>query len=164
MDWGDWTGCSGEVFNYIVAIGKKPGDAIRHGDIVALRYGNDVGDKGWWLSCWGRGSSCRARPCPGYMFQDDEQVNCRGEIFQIFSMKRRGVCSSNVSIPCRGDLIHEMDTVFLRYTVDELYGGYWLSAGKINEDVLTRSCPGSHPNDNKCACERWTLFKKPFVT
>ena len=160
MDGNDWKGCAGEVFNYIVAFGKKSGDAVKHGDEVAIRYGNKHGDKGWWLSCWGRGSFCRTRTCPGKMFTDNEKSRCRGEIFQIFSTSRRGSCSSDVSVGCRGKPIYPGDTVFLRYTVDNKRGGYWLSAGHLNEKILTRTCPGNHPNNSKCSCERWTLFRK----
>ena len=46
MDEKDWKGCRREVFNYITAFGKNFGDAVKHGDLVAIRYGYKDGDKG----------------------------------------------------------------------------------------------------------------------
>ncbi|KAK4314055.1 hypothetical protein Pmani_014645 [Petrolisthes manimaculis] len=38
MRGSDWSRCKGEVFNYITAFGRQPGDAIRFGDKIAIRY------------------------------------------------------------------------------------------------------------------------------
>ncbi|KAK4320339.1 hypothetical protein Pmani_008845 [Petrolisthes manimaculis] len=90
MEGSDWVRCAGEVFNYITVIGKQPGDPIRFGDQIAIRYGYDLdSDRGNWLSCWRKGSDCTTRTCPGYTFTEDETKDCRGERFWIYSYKRR---------------------------------------------------------------------------
>ncbi|KAK4307738.1 hypothetical protein Pmani_020528 [Petrolisthes manimaculis] len=90
MDRSDWDRCAGEVFNYITAFGRQTGDAIRFGDKIAIRYGYDAAvDRGNWLSCWGRGSDCTTRTCPGHSFTADKK-HCQGEMFWIYSYERRG--------------------------------------------------------------------------
>ncbi|KAK3892886.1 hypothetical protein Pcinc_003287 [Petrolisthes cinctipes] len=75
MEGSDWRSCPSEAFNYITAFGRQTGDAIRFGDKIAIRYDYNTNDRGYWLSCWGRGSSCRTRTCPGFHFTDDETAD-----------------------------------------------------------------------------------------
>ena len=156
MDINDWANCRGELFDYLRAFGRKEGEAVRHGDEVAIRYSYGKDDEGRWLSCAGKkGENCRTQISPGNTFYDSEKNKYWGEVFQIFSEKRRGRCSSNVSRKCIGDPIYPGDTVFIRYTKT----GYWLS-GREGKYIYTNTCPGTTPSNSKCQCERWTLYRR----
>ncbi|KAK3888046.1 hypothetical protein Pcinc_007836 [Petrolisthes cinctipes] len=164
MEGSDWDRCAGEVFNYITAFGRQSGDAIRFGDQIAIRYGYDItNDRGNWLSCWGRGSDCTTRSCPGFGFTEDD--DCRGEMFWIYSYKRRGACGGNSDThhTCIGEPLYPGDKVYIQYTPDDNVGGYWLSGRNMDDEVYTRPCPGryfTHHVSQSCSCERWTVFRK----
>ncbi|KAK4319004.1 hypothetical protein Pmani_010089 [Petrolisthes manimaculis] len=52
MEGSDWSNCKGETFNYITAFGRQPGDAIRFGDKIAIRYGYGSYDRAELLASW----------------------------------------------------------------------------------------------------------------
>ena len=113
---------------------------LHSGDAVALRGEKD----NHWLSCWGSGSDCKARGCPGKdrPFQKDDSsqytVDCRGELFWIYAEKRR-----------RGESIRHNDRVALLYS--HMNGKRWW----VSNHGETMSSPGSSfynggPNVNWC--------------
>ena len=108
-----------------IAEGRKDAideDVYLHsGDRVALR--GDQDNK--WFSCWGSGSNCEVRSCPGR----DQPFKCRGEVFWIYAEKRR-----------RGERIRHGDRVALKYG-----GMWWVSvhySGVFSRgDVKTKTSP-----------------------
>ena len=116
---------------------------LHSGDQVSLRGHED----GVWFSCWGSGSLCEARGCPGRdrpFINNDRRsyVDCRGEVFYIYAENRR-----------RGERIQSGDTVALMYSYmnDNYYyvschdPGFW---SLFNRDaVKTMTSPGSTYRD-----------------
>ena len=119
---------------------------LHSGDRVALR--GDQDNK--WFSCWGSGSNCEARSCPG----TDQPFKCRGEVFWIYAEKRR-----------RGERIRHGDRVALKYSY--MRGGmWWVSvhySGLDSGVVKTKTSPGSSfqnggPDVNWCCHDEYFII------
>lgn len=68
----EWSKIYGEHFGPIY---------IEDWDWIQLRLS---GYSDWWVSCWGSGSACYTRQCPGTTGSiHRDNTNCRGEWFQI---------------------------------------------------------------------------------
>jgi hypothetical protein len=159
MEGNDWTsaGCPGERFRFY-GIDGSHGQAVHHGDRVAIQYGWDYSTgRGNWLSCWVSGSVCPTSPCPGLHWEPEDTEKCRGERFWIFSPDRRGSCSSDIMSGCRGEPIQKGDTVFILYGTPSWF---------LSEDggsIRTRSCPGRYLTESDktgCICESWRIFSR----
>lgn len=148
----EWQTCGSEVF-YIYSIYGSHGDEIRSGDSVAFYYGSRH-----WLSCWGSGSRCKTRSCPGWSWDSSDTSDCRGEIFWIYAPERHTRCSSDVTVGCRGKPIQKGDNVFIIYSVNK-GRGYWLS--EDDGEIRTRTCPGTYITSQDkydCGSESWVIY------
>ncbi|XP_022782738.1 SE-cephalotoxin-like [Stylophora pistillata] len=156
MTGSDWSSCSSETFILYLTHYSR-GEPARYGDSIALYYG-----AGHWLSCWGSGSVCPTRNCPGYGRWDSRDTKkCRGERFWIYSPERQGRCSTNTKVGCRGKPIHKGDNVFIQYSIQRGRRGYWLS--QDNKDIRTRTCPGIYitkSDKRRCSSESWDIFAR----
>lgn len=133
---------------------------IRNDDIVSLKLTHS---KESWISCWGSGSKCRYRNCPGIDnpfvagSQYKHYYKCRGEVFWIFGDLRGGK-----------DYIRNCDKVAFRYSWwSNRNAGYWISTNEnfwSGRFYNTRTCPGrsffnSHFS-GRCFNEVFTLNVK----
>ena len=156
--WLFWrkTSCKADSDNdyskFLIQNNANIGSVIRHGDVVFFRYLAKTND---WLSCPDQLSEkCGISDCPGSEIFSDDVVNCDNEAFSIFSLYRRGPCSTDLST-CRGDPILPRDRIYVQRSIS-----HWLS-GKKKKEILTRDCPGSVLDnaDSKCLCEIWVIHK-----
>ncbi len=130
--------------------------SVRSGDRIMLRkgpnyYGRRSDD---WLSCWGSGSVCIGRSCPGSFGRTQ---GCRGEQFWIYAIGKDD-----------GTYVQNCDKVGIQYSLND-GRGYWLShhygnreLGLRNE-VWTLTCPGQHFTADEiyyCSSEVWQIYDK----
>lgn len=162
MSGKDWTKCRGEVFNHITVVGKNSGDAIRYGDKIAIRYISKTGDKGWWLSCHRNGATCKTRTCPGKYFSSSEERSCGGEMFWIYSVQRRGSCSTDTYSSCRGKPLYPGDEVYILNEKVSRGTAYWLSGCRMKKEVKTSTCSTRFldPRKRSCRSEKWQIYRR----
>ena len=163
MSGSDWNNCDSERFRLYLTDGSH-GEAVRSGDRIAIQYGwNDETKRGNWLSCWGSGSVCPTRPCPGLTWDPADNEKCRGEYFWIYSPERMGSSPSDTRIKTgyRGKPLQKGDNVFIQYSIND-NTPWWLSEDE--DDIRTRTCPGLYidSSDKRCACESWNLFSRGY--
>ena len=161
MSGSDWNNCGSERFRLYLTNGNH-GEAVRSGDRIAIQYGwNYETKRGNWLSCWVSGSVCPTRPCPGLEWDSEDNENCRGEYFWIYSPERMGSCSSDTRIWCRGKPLQKGDNVFIQYSIND-NTPWWLSEDE--DDIRTRTCPGLFidSSDRRCVCESWNIFSRGY--
>ena len=161
MSGSDWNNCGSERFRLYLTNGNH-GEAVRSGDRIAIQYGwNYETKRGNWLSCWVSGSVCPTRPCPGLEWDSEDNENCRGEYFWIYSPERMGSCSSDTRIWCRGKPLQKGDNVFIQYSIND-NTPWWLS--EDDDDIRTRTCPGLFidSSDRRCVCESWNIFSRGY--
>lgn len=161
MDGKDWTKCRGEVFHQIIAIGKNHGEAIRYGDMIAIQY--IVKDNSaWWLSCHRHGATCKTRNCPGKYFSSRETWKCGGEAFLIYSVGRRGSCSTDTYSRCKGKPLYPRDEVYILN--EKVHGStaYWLSGCRMKGAVKTSTCSTRFldPRKRSCNSEKWYIIRR----
>ena len=156
MKGSDWRSCRGEIFKLYLTH-YRPREPVRYGDSIALYYG-----AGHWLSCWRSGSVCPTKSCPGYGRWDSRDTKyCRGERFWIYSLDRKGRCSSDTRVGCRGKPIQKGENVFIQYSIRRSRRGYWLS--QDNKDIRTRTCPSIYITKydrRSCRSESWDIFAR----
>ena len=84
---------------------------IKDWDWIRLKFVNDYArtDNHYWVSCWGSGSTCKPRTCPGKLGSTKANA-CRGELFQIVNDKK--------------EVIQNCQTIAIRYS-------YWSNRNQV---------------------------------
>jgi hypothetical protein len=145
-----WTECSG-VGWYIHGFGRKSGEAVLSGDLVAFAFTRMNNSTSWLSMVGGIGGFST---CPGAKYENDASWNkCRGDAFKIYAKGRK-----------IGEPIRNLDLIALRFydANNANENKRWLTSrdGKLK----LSTCPGVYEGSTdlwtNCSGENFTIRSK----
>ena len=131
---------------------------FRSGGAISLKlaWNHVFNRRNHWLSCWGSGSPCAARTCPGednpmeWGSQYEYRWRCRGEVFWIHAIDNSD------------GMIRTCSRVGIYYSY--MKGKHWWLSTS-NDIALhltdTKTCPGSSASSMRnggCGREAWRIY------